>query len=72
MGAATWLGRKFKEIGVRNGWADAGPGGKHPFLMKKAGERTVPIRAKLQNPNEARSILKQMGIPRDQWPENLK
>jgi len=40
--------------------------------MRKAGERTVPIRGKLQNPNEVRSILKQMGIPKADWPENLK
>lgn len=30
--------------------------------------RPVPVRHKLQNPNEIRGILKQLGIPRTDWP----
>jgi hypothetical protein len=40
--------------------------------MQKAGMRTVPIRAKIQNKHEAQDILKQMKIPKTLWPENLK
>ena len=72
MGTAAWEGKDLKEIGLKHGWKDGGPGGSHPYLMKKAGKRTVPIRSKLNNPNEVRSILKQMDIPRSAWPINLQ
>jgi hypothetical protein len=72
MGAAGWNGKDLKEVGERHGWLDRRPGANHPFVMKKTGMRSVPIRSKIQNPNEARSILKQMEIPRDDWPQNLK
>jgi len=72
MGRADWEGKDRKKIGIEHGWKDEGPGGSHPFLRKKTGERTVPIRSKLNNPNEVRSILKQMGIPRSAWPKNLQ
>ena len=72
MGRAAWLGDDLKSIGEENGWTDAGPGGNHPIRMQKSGERTVPIRAKIANRDEAKGILKKMGIPRSEWPENLK
>lgn len=72
MGSAPWKGAELKAIGEGHGWLDAGPGANHPILMQKAGHRTVPIRGKIRNREEAKSILKQMGIPREDWPENLK
>ena len=72
MGSAAWKGEVLKGIGEKNGWTDAGPGGNHPFRMKKKGQRTVPIRAKIQNRDAARGILIQMEIPKSEWPENLK
>lgn len=72
MGSAAWNGIDLKKIGEKYGWKDAGPGGSHPILMRKPGYRTVPIRAKIQNRDEARGILRQMEIPKEEWPENLK
>jgi hypothetical protein len=68
----TFKGEILKKLAEQNGWADEGPGANHPFVMKKAGQRPVPIRAKLTNMNEARDILKQLKIPRAQWPDALK
>lgn len=72
MGSASWTGQELRAIGEAQGWVDAGPGGKHPIRMQKTGMRTVPIRAKIQNRNEAQDVLKQMKIPKTHWPENLK
>lgn len=72
MGSAAWKGKELKDIAERHGWVDSGPGGKHPFVMKKPGKRTVPLRDKIQNAHEARSLLKQLDIPKIEWPENLK
>jgi hypothetical protein len=72
MGSAAWSGEELKAIGEQHGWNDAGPGGKHPIRMQKAGYRTVPIRKKIQNREEAKGILKQMDIPKKDWPENLQ
>lgn len=72
MGSAAWFGIDLKKLGENIGWKDEGPGAKHPILMKKAGERSVPIRAKIHNRDEAKGILKQMGVPKKDWPENLK
>lgn len=68
----TFKGEILKRLAEQNGWVDVGPGANHPFVMKKAGQRRVPIRAKLTNMNEARDILKQLKIPRTQWPDTLK
>lgn len=68
----TFKGAILKRLAEENGWVDDGPGANHPFVMKKLGHRPVPIRAKLTNMNEARDILKQLEIPREQWPDALK
>jgi len=67
MGSALLDGIDIVRLAERNGWENVG-GSKHPYLLKKAGKRPVPIRNKLQNPNEIRGILKQLDIPRVQWP----
>lgn len=72
MGSASWYGSDIAKIGKQHGWEDAGPGGNHPHVMKKAGHRPVPIRHKLQNPQEVKGILQQMEIPKSAWPSNLR
>jgi hypothetical protein len=67
MGSALIDGADIVKLAERFGWADVG-GTKHPFLLKKSGKRPVPVRNKLQNPNEIRAILKQLEIPRADWP----
>ena len=52
--------------------ADGGPGANHPYILKKPGFRSVPVRDKIQNRFEALAILKQLGIPKAAWPEKLK
>lgn len=68
----TFKGEILKGLAEANGWIDDGPGANHPYVMKKAGLRPVPIRSKLTNHTEVRDILKQLKIPRDQWPDFLK
>ena len=67
MGTALLDGLDVVKIAERFGWHDVG-GTKHPYLLKKVGKRPVPVRHKLQNPNEIRAILKQLEIPRSDWP----
>lgn len=67
MGTALMDGVDIVRLAERHGWEDVG-GTKHPFLLKKSGKRPVPVRNKLQNPNEIRAILKQLEIPRSDWP----
>ena len=44
-----------------------------PFIFKRKGAlRPVPIRAKLENKDEVRGIVKQWEIPKEEWPEKVK
>jgi hypothetical protein len=65
-------GREIIEIARRHGWTDGGPGACHPYILKLAGRRPVPVRDKLENRFEAQAILEQLGIPKSDWPEKLK
>lgn len=67
MGSALMDGVDLVRLAERHGWVAVG-GSKHPFLFKTVGWRPVPVRNKLQNPNEIRGILKQLEIPRTEWP----
>ena len=67
MGTALLDGLDVVKLAEGHGWQDVG-GSKHPYLLKKSGKRPVPVRHKLQNPNEIRAILKQREIPRADWP----
>ncbi len=70
--AAFLLGREIVAIAVAHGWTDEGPGAKHPHILKREGERPVPVRARLENRFEVQAILKQLSIPRSAWPEKVK
>lgn len=65
-------GREIVAIAARHGWKDAGPGANHPHILKRKGDRPVPVRHRLENKYEAQGLLKQLGIPRSDWPEKLK
>ena len=65
-------GREIVEIARLHGWRDGGPGASHPYILKRQGSRPVPVRDKLENKFEAQGILKQLGIPRSDWPEKLR
>lgn len=47
-------------------------GGDHVTLFKKEGHRTVPMRNKIRGRIEALIILKELGIPREVWPEQVR
>lgn len=64
-------GREIVKLALKYGWIDKG-GTKHPYQLEKAGKRPVPVRGRLENPNEIRKILGQLDIPRADWPEKLK
>ena len=72
MGSAFMKGIEIVNIALTHGWIDRGPGGCHPFVLVKPGCCPVPVRDKRQNPIEARHLLKELGIPRPEWPSKLK
>jgi hypothetical protein len=65
-------GRDIVQIAARHGWTDDGPGANHPYILKRTSWRPVPVRDKLENKFEAQAILKQLGIPKSDWPEKLR
>ena len=72
MGSAFMKGLELVQLAQHHGWADGGPGANHPYILKKPGFRSVPVRDKIQNRFEALAILKQLGIPKAAWPEKLR
>lgn len=70
--ASFMRGIEIVNLAVLYGWVNSGPGGNHPFILKKSGCRNVPVRDKLENRFEAQGLLKQLEIPRAEWPEKLK
>jgi len=65
-------GREIVAIAQRYGWKAGGPGANHPHILKRQGDRPVPVRSRLENKYEAQGLLKQLSIPRSDWPEKLK
>ena len=65
------MGSEIVKLAEAHGWRDRG-GSRHLHILDMAGRRPVPVRRKLKNYNEARGILKQLGIPRDAWPDKLR
>lgn len=72
MGSAFMLGIEVVKLAARHGWDDRGPGGSHPHVLARPGSRPVPVRDKIQNPNEVRALLKQLDIPRAEWPAKVR
>jgi hypothetical protein len=66
-------GREIVEIARRRGWEDHGPGAEHPYILKRPrARRPVPVRDRLENRFEVQGILKQLEIPREDWPEKVR
>lgn len=66
-------GRIIVTLAEQHGWVNSGPGGKHPFILKRAGsKRNVAVQHKLKDRFLAQDILRELGIPRAEWPDNLK
>ncbi len=66
-------GSEIVRLAEAYGWKDHGPGGDHPYILKRSGaRRPVPVRNQLENRFEVQGILKQLGIPREAWPENVR
>lgn len=72
MVSAFMKGLDLVRLALAHGWRDAGPGANHPYILKKPGQRPVPVRDRIQNRYEAIGILKQLGVPRRDWPSNLR
>ena len=70
--ASFMQGIEIVFLAERHGWVNSGSGSNYPFLLKKLGQRSVPIRDKLENRFEVQGVLKQLEIPRTEWPEKLK
>lgn len=74
MGSAFMNGIELVKIATRHGWTQRPhPGGNHPYLMERPGApRPIPIRHKLKSREEVQTVLKQLGIPRAEWPGIVK
>lgn len=62
----------LKHLAEQNGWRDDGPGGCHPHIFVKPGHRPVPCQARIDRKKVAQSLLRQLGIPKTDWPDNCK
>ena len=73
MGSAFLFEIYLVKIAIRHGWTlRERPGGNHPFILEKKGNWCVPIRHKLNSRFEVIGILKQLGIPRADWPTEVR
>jgi len=74
MGSAFMMGTELVDLATLHGWSlKPHPGGNHPYLLDRPGaRRPVPVRFKLKNRLEVISILKQLEIPRTDWPDSVK
>jgi hypothetical protein len=72
MGSAFMMGIELVKVAIQHGWVDRGPGGCHPYVLVKPGCRPVPVRDKLQNRFEAQALMKELSIPRADWPAKLR
>jgi hypothetical protein len=73
MGSAFLLGNDIVKIALKQGWnLRDHPGGNHPFILEKPGCWCVPIRHKLKSRFEVLGILKQLDIPRSDWPPQVR
>ena len=71
--ASFMTGREIVKLALKHGWVNVGPGSKHPFLLTRPGaKRNIAVRDQLPNRYEAQDILKELGIPRADWPEKLR
>lgn len=64
--------KTLEQIARKHSWRDVGPGGRHPHIFDKPGCRPVPCQARIDRKEIAQSLLKQLGIPREEWPENCR
>jgi len=74
MGSAFMPGCELVKLGIAHGWSlKPHPGGDHPYLLERPGApRPIPIRHKLKSRNEVIVILKQLEIPRTDWPGSVR
>ena len=74
MGSAFMKGLELVQLAQAHGWIlRPHPGGDHPYLLERPGApRPVPIRNKLKTRMEVIVILKQLEIPRADWPGAVK
>ena len=62
------------KLGIKYGWVEhkRSSGGSHTVMMRKPDGRTVPIRNKIKGRIEAQRLLKELGIPKSEWPEKVR
>jgi hypothetical protein len=70
--ASFMRGIEVVKLAAEHGWRDRGPGGDHPYVLVKPGHRSVAVRQKLNNRFEAQKLMKELGIPKENWPEKLR
>ncbi len=61
-------------LALKYGWTATSSvnGGSHVTHFSKEGHRTVPMRNKIKGRIEAQIILKQLEIPKKDWPGKVK
>jgi hypothetical protein len=72
MGSAFLFGIDLVKIAEKHGWVlRERAGGNHPYILEMPGKWCVPVRYKLKSRFEVIGILKQLGIPRTDWPSEV-
>lgn len=61
-------------LGIKHGWAShpSKSGGSHTVMMRKPDGRTVPIRNQIKGRIEAQRILKELDVPKQDWPDKVR
>lgn len=74
MGSAFMMGIELVKLAMGHGWTlKPHAGGDHPYLLERPGApRPIPVRYKLKTRTEVIVILKQLEIPRADWPGAVK
>ena len=62
------------KLAIQHGWTshESRSGGSHTIMLRKPDGRTVPVRSKIKGRIEAQVLLKELEIPKKDWPEKAK
>jgi len=62
------------KLGNLHGWTAhaSRSSGSHTVMLRKPDGRTVPVRNKIKGRLEAQRLLKELEVPREDWPEKVR
>jgi len=61
-------------LGIKHGWTahPSKSGGSHTAMMRKPDGRIVPVRHQIKGRIEAQRIMKELDVPKEDWPDKLR